>query len=128
MNLLESNMILTFKKTSLSNPAKHGLMPYTFYYLLLLAISFPGTAQVQESPYMTIGLQDLKEFKPTGGNWKTAGDVFYDLNESGKGKITPGTGILVNDLSGKAKDHLVTNMEHGDIDIELDFMMDKGSN
>ena len=54
--------------------------------------------------------------------------MFYDLNEAGKGKISSGTGILVNDLSGKAKDHLITNMEHGDIDIELDFMMDKGSN
>ena len=65
-------------------------MPHSLFCLLLLASSFPGIAQVQESPYVTIGLQDLKEFKPTGGNWKIASDVFYDLNESGKGKISPG--------------------------------------
>jgi hypothetical protein len=128
MNLLESIMILPFKKASLSNLTKHWFISYTFCCLMLLGISFTGNCQVQEAPYMTISLQDLKEFKPTGGNWKTANDVFYDLNESGKGKITPGTGILVNDLSGRAKDHLITTMEHGDIDIELDFMMDKGSN
>ena len=114
--------------TSPLNFTKKWFIPYSFFCILILAISFRGTAQVQESPYTTIALQDLKEFKPTGGNWKIASDVFYDLNESGKGKISSGTGILVNDLSGKAKDHLMTNMEHGDIDIELDFMMDKGSN
>jgi len=121
-------MILNFKKAYLSRLAKPRHMSNAFFYLLLLAISFPGNGQVQESPYTTLAVQDLKEFKPTGGNWKTASDVFYDLNEAGKGKISAGTGILVNDLSGKAKDHLVTNMEHGDIDIELEFMMDKGSN
>jgi hypothetical protein len=73
-------------------------------------------------------LSDLSQFKSTAGNWKIAGDVTYDLREAGKGKITSGTGVLVNDLSGKAKDHLITTMEHGDIDLELDFMMEKGSN
>ena len=121
-------MILTFKNASHLNFTKHSFVLHSLFCVLLIAGSFPGTAQGQEAPYLTFGLQDLKEFKPTGGNWKTASDVFYDLNESGKGKITAGSGILVNDLSGKAKDHLVTNMEHGDIDIELDFMMDKGSN
>jgi hypothetical protein len=105
-------------------------MRYSFFWLIavLLSCSCPGIAQVTELPYAKITLQDLKDFKPTGGNWKIAGDVFYDLNQSGKGKITAGNGILVNDLSGKSKDHLFTNMEHGDIDVELEFMMEKGSN
>ena len=121
-------MILIFKNASHLNFTKYRFVLHSLFCVLLIASSSPGIAQGQEAPYVTISLQDLKEFKPTGGNWKTASDVFYDLNESGKGKITAGSGILVNDLSGKAKDHLVTNMEHGDIDIELDFMMDKGSN
>lgn len=101
---------------------------FYLFLLLLFSISYPVQAQVTEFPYTTIALQDLKEFKSTGGNWKIASDVFYDLKEGGKGKINSGNGILVNDLSGKSKDHLFTNMEHGDIDLELDFMMDKGSN
>lgn len=105
-------------------------MRYHFFCLaaLLLVSSFRGQAQLSESPYTVMPLQDLSQFRSTGGNWKVARDVFYDLKESGKGKVTPGTGILVNDLSGKAKDHLMTTMEHGDIDLELEFMMDKGSN
>ena len=119
--------MLLSKNGSLAN-FERIIMCFAFYCLLLFTVSPQGNAQVQEAPYTIVDLQTLKEFKPTGGNWKIANDVFYDINASGKGKITPGTGILVNDLSGKAKDHLVTNMEHGDIDIELDFMMERGSN
>jgi hypothetical protein len=105
-------------------------MRYTFCWLiaLFLAYSFPGNSQGTEFPYTTLALQDLKDFKPTAGNWKISSDVFYDYKEPGKGKITSGTGIIVNDLSDKKKDHLFTTMEHGDIDLELEFMMEKGSN
>ncbi len=105
-------------------------MHYYFYWfsIVFFSCSFPAQAQMNESLYTTITLQDLKEFKPTSGNWKIARDVFYDWKEAGKAKITSGTGIVVNDISDKAKDHLVTTMEHGDIDLELDFMMEKGSN
>lgn len=94
----------------------------------LLGNSIPVFSQESETPYTTISLTDLSAFKPTAGNWKVAGDVTYDWRTAGKGKIRSGSGILVNDLSGKAKDHLVTLMEHGDIDLELEFMMEKGSN
>ena len=86
-------MILTFKNGSPLNFTKNIFMPFSLFCILLVASSFQGTAQIQESPYVTFALQDLKDFKPTGGNWKIASDVFYDLNESGKGKISPGTGI-----------------------------------
>jgi hypothetical protein len=75
-----------------------------------------------------VALNDLSEFKSTGKNWKIARDVFYDFKESGKAKLTSGTGILVNTPSDNSKDHLFLNLEHGDIDIELDFMMEKNSN
>ena len=94
---------------------------------LFLIFGLQGNAQ-NEFPFTTIDLHDLHEFKATGANWKIAGDVFYDLHEGGKAKITGGSGILVNDPSGRSKDHLFTNMEHGDIDLELEFMMEKGSN
>jgi hypothetical protein len=40
----------------------------------------------------------------------------------------PGTGILVNQPTDAAKGHLLTTMEHGDLDLALDVMMPKGSN
>ncbi|GAB3504438.1 hypothetical protein GCM10027341_34740 [Spirosoma knui] len=86
------------------------------------------SAQTNELPYTTANLQNLNDFRPTGSNWKIVGDMFYDLNTAGKGKTGSGTGVLVNDLSGKSKDHLFTKMEHGDLELEFDFMMEKGSN
>ncbi len=100
---------------------------YSFLLCLLLyAIRVP--AQNSEIPFTTINLQNLNDFQPVGSNWKIVGDVFYDFRNAGKGTTKAGTGILVDDLSGKSKDNLLTRMEHGDLDLELDFMMEKGSN
>ncbi|WP_161890185.1 family 16 glycoside hydrolase [Pontibacter russatus] len=102
---------------------------HTFAVLLFLVLAgFTGAAQTRELPDNTIPLQNLDAFRPTAGNWKLAGDVYYDLRKAGKGKLQEGTGVLVNDPSEKSKDNLLTKMEHGDLELELDFMMDKGSN
>lgn len=39
-----------------------------------------------------------------------------------------GTGILLNMNDDKIKDHLITNWEHGDIILDLEVMIPKGSN
>ncbi len=96
--------------------------------LCLLLHPYGTSAQPNSLPFSTISLQNLNDFRPTGSNWKLVSDVFYDLNQAGKGTATPGTGVLVNALSGTAKDNLFTKLEHGDLELELDFMMDKGSN
>ena len=87
------------------------------------------TSIAQESPipYEVLPLQNLNEFRPTGGNWKIAKDVFYDLNGEDT-KITAGTGVLVNSLQKGDNLPLKSTFEHGDIELELDFMMPKGSN
>lgn len=94
----------------------------------VLLYAFEASAQPTELPATTINFQNLDAFKPTGSNWRVAGDVFYDLTTGGKGSTKSGTGLLVNDPSGKSKDHLLTKMEHGDIELDLDFMLEKGSN
>ncbi|GAB3641175.1 3-keto-disaccharide hydrolase [Spirosoma arcticum] len=93
---------------------------------LLLAVS--AGAQPIELPANTIALQNLADFKPTGGNWKVVSDVFYDLNKAGAGATKPGTGVLVNTPSNKSKEPLFTTLEHGDLQLELDFMLEKGAN
>jgi hypothetical protein len=101
------------------------LLRIAFVLLLFCNSAF---SQDVEFGVTAVSLHNLSLFRPTGGNWRIASDVFYDLKGGVKSKITPGTGILVNDLSGKSKDHLLTVMEHGDIDVELEFMMDRNSN
>ena len=72
---------------------------------------------------------DLSAFKNPGKSWRMAVGVTADLNKPNILNISQGTGILVN-LPDK-KNHgidLFTNAEYGDIDLELDYMMAKGSN
>jgi hypothetical protein len=85
----------------------------------------------------------MSNFKTTGSNWQIAGDVAMDRN--GGMKVTPGKGILVNNVSDKDHEILeqagkkqewatiegykvLSAWEHGDLELELEFMMPKGSN
>ncbi len=43
-------------------------------------------------------------------------------------ETTPGTGILLNENTESQKDHLLTSWEHGDILLDMEVMIPKGSN
>lgn len=74
-------------------------------------------------------LTDLNSFKPAGNSWQIVGDVTADLDKDNKLNPVKGTGILLNQPDKKkAGVDLISNFEHGDIDLELDFMLAKNSN
>jgi hypothetical protein len=76
-----------------------------------------------------VPLNDMSAFKPVAKNWSTAADVNYDRGGNAKAtKISSGKGVLVNQPTDKEKDNLVFNFEHGDVELDLEFMMAKGSN
>jgi hypothetical protein len=97
-----------------------------------LAIISVVTTQAQE--LMNYSLKDLSSFKSQAGNWAIVGDVMMDpsknVNSDGNTGITvkEGTGVLINRNDDKIKSHLVSSWEHGDMEIEFEFMMPKGSN
>lgn len=80
----------------------------------------------------TIPLNDLSAFKDPKENWSIVGGITADLNQNGVFTTQPGVGILLCKYeTGKSygRQHdLFTKMEHGDLDLDLDFMMIKGSN
>jgi hypothetical protein len=102
-----------------------------------------------------ISLESLQDFKTQAGNWQLVGEVVMDRNtdvhqqpdalpETAKKRkkkrkkeavkspvavsFTEGTGILLNNFKEGQKDNLVTNWEHGDLYLEMDVMLPKGSN
>jgi Domain of Unknown Function (DUF1080) len=105
-----------------------------------------------QSGMTTLELKDLSSFDPQAGNWMIVGDVTMDRNisidhqeivgeEERKGKAKKpteqvpgavryeeGSGILLNMHTPDKKDQLLTNWEHGDIALELEVMLPKGSN
>lgn len=95
----------------------------------LVAATVPGRAQQSTGAAWTnVGLTDLSGFRNAGANWKIAGDVSADFTKKEDMTPKPGTGILVNLPSPQAKTNLLTAFEHGDLDVEFDFMMAHHSN
>lgn len=130
------------------------LKKYCYALLCCLAISAPGLAQ--RSQMKELPLEDLSVFREQAGNWRIVGGVTMnpavDVHQeeasqpevsSKKSKrskkepvattpqavtSTPGTGILLNINDASRKDQLISKMEHGDIELELEVMLPKGSN
>ena len=77
----------------------------------------------------TFPLTDLSPFQTPGPSWRLASDVRADITKDEVLATTNGTGLLVNlpDKKNPGKD-LYTSLQHGDADLELDYMMAKGSN
>jgi hypothetical protein len=124
--------------------------------MVVIAMISVSAAYAQDTPMKTLPLQDMSAFKPQAGNWQIVGDVTIDPTvdihhepekapaETGKKKkkskeeaapkaaqavtFTAGTGVLLNMNDESKKDNLVSAFEHGDIELELEVMLPKGSN
>lgn len=97
----------------------------------LLAACMPFFALAQRGGgqlNQQILLNDLSAFKSPSANWSIAGSVEADFVKHNAITKKEGTGILVS-IPGKEKNEdIFTTMEHGDIDLSVDFMMPKESN
>jgi hypothetical protein len=89
-----------------------------------LLISLPALGQPTPVP-----LQDLSSFRDAGKSWQIVGNVTANLGKENSLSTAAGTGILVN-LPGRKRpgQDLFTRFEHGDMDLELDYMMASGAN
>jgi len=124
------------------NPTR--IMLSAVMYLVLSALLFAQNSGMKPLPF-----EDLSAFQSQSGNWQIVGDVMMDptvdihaqppLDKKKKKKkkseapprpITSvsGTGVLLNMPDDDKKSHLVTNWEHGDIALEVEVMIPKGSN
>lgn len=103
----------------------------------------------QDGGMKTLSLQDMTGFADQAGNWQIVGtvdmdptiDVHHQNEESSSKKkkkkqsetpkavtAQPGTGVLVNLPTEDKKSNLLTSWEHGDIELDLEVMLPKGSN
>ena len=102
-----------------------GCKKYPVKTILLLVSS----AFCQMLPAQTkLDLANLHAFQNPGANWHIAANATVNLNENNSIAFTTGTGILVNQPNGNVHEDLFSNFKHGDLDLELDYMMAKGSN
>ncbi len=109
------------------------LKPALLFGLVISLFFFQGCNKAEEEPLETLPMQqlnlnNLEAFQPVAENWSIAGDVESNRKEEHDLSGLDGTGILVNQPSGENSDHLFTAWSHGDLELELDFLMPKGSN
>jgi hypothetical protein len=88
--------------------------------ILLLA----PTSRAAESPW-TLVSNDLASFQSPHNKWKVCDEVKLDPANSRKLSATEGKGILVGDGRGS---NLRTTEQYRDCEVELEFMIPKGSN
>ncbi|MCD8742100.1 DUF1080 domain-containing protein [Mucilaginibacter roseus] len=96
---------------------------------VFLWICFPLAVIAQSNGQQNkLPLTDLSAFK-LAKSWQIAGDVIMNPEKAGALSIVKGTGVLVNVFDEKKKgEDLLTQMQHGDMDMEMDYMMARGSN
>jgi hypothetical protein len=125
-------------------------------WYILFGMFATGFSAYAQGGYKSLPLQDLSAFKSQAGNWRIVGSVAMNpdidihppkvaapaetaAKKKRKSQPTPvehpkaveygeGTGILLNINDDTKKDQLVTILEHGDIDLEFEVMLPKGSN
>jgi len=128
------------------------------FFLVSAFLSSVTAIYGQETSLKKFSLLDMSDFRPQAGNWQIVGDVMMnpavDIHEqheepvvenkkkSKKSKVKeqpapenpkavifqPGKGILLNINDNVKKDNLISVFEHGDIELELEVMLPKGSN
>ena len=108
---------------------KHRLSLLLARCIVLGSLVWSSQALAQDRlPLMELPLESMGAFRAVGPNWHIAGEVESDRETRWSLDAAPGSGILVNIPEEDANDNLFTTWEHGDIELELDFMMPKGSN
>jgi Domain of Unknown Function (DUF1080) len=90
---------------------------------LLILLTVRGFSEEQPQPLSLVSLTEWK----VPGTWAIAGNLVGSTQEKKWKSIEPGEGVLYNGPGGKAG-NLESRKEHGDVEIEAEFMVPKGSN
>lgn len=93
---------------------------------VLLVFTIPLSAQNQS--WTTLSLANLDAFKNPPASWSLVSSVHCIPEPNAAFSSRKGTGILLNRPKGNRGADLWTHMEHGDLDLQLEFMMAPGSN
>lgn len=87
-----------------------------------------GSEEVTTLPLHEMNLDDLTAFRSPGDNWLITGNVQSDYQTEYSMEVTDGTGILVNPDMDHTGENMFTEIEHGDIELKIEFLVPKGSN
>lgn len=98
-------------------------------FLLCAGLIWGGSICFGWSQTEAIAVEDLSAFRDPAESWRMAGEVTAPLDGRKMFEIEAGAEAIVNlpSDSNPGRD-LVTKVEYGDMDLELEYMMPEGSN
>lgn len=104
-------------------------MPYRFHAVtaLVLLVSLGAVAGPMTSEVDLFAPGDLSGCREPLGDWTMAGEVALDPADGKRLAWSKGTSAAINGEKGKTED-LHTAVEHGDVQLHVEFMVGKGSN
>ncbi len=92
-----------------------------------LALTVVLVAGCAECTQVILGKGDLSNIRQPHGEWVSTGGVEVDPADPKRFVLLPGTGTVVNGRGGKTVD-ILTTAEYGDVRVEYEFCIPKGSN
>lgn len=96
-------------------------------WLLLPGLFLFSCLSLWAQPWDSLALSSLSEFQSPASNWRIVG-TSAGLPLADQLSFSNGTGVLANrERSGQGAD-ILTQLEHGDLDLELEFMLPAGGN
>jgi hypothetical protein len=98
--------------------------------IALLLVYTLGVRQARAQALASqVSLTNLSAFTAPPKNWEIAGGLHADLDKTNEFSLSQGTGVLVNKVDEKNPGHdLYFDLQHGDIDVEMDYTVAKGAN
>ncbi len=102
------------------------IIPILVGFCLLGMVALTTSADAQSQ--VSMPLTDLSQWQSPTANWQIVGGVSSNRNVVQDLVTTSGTGVLANKMTADKKGHLTSTFSHGDLDLELEVMMPKGSN
>src|SRR5262249_15537224 len=112
------------------HPYQSRFMSYLCLPLAFLLYAGPSRA---DAPWITLLGDEAgptwaeKTWRGRIGAWIAAGEAVLDLKDPRLLEAKPGKGVFVNGRKGRERD-LVTKQVFGDLEVELEFLIAKGSN
>jgi Domain of Unknown Function (DUF1080) len=108
--------------------ARHNGMLFALVAACLVAAgSRPGADGADGEWIDLIGAHALESWRAPSADWIVAGDAQTDPANPRRLRAEPGSGVLVNGKTGRAR-NLVTKQDFADLEAHFEFLIPKGSN
>ena len=109
-------------------PAMHrAFFPHLLIFTALAIAPLSLHAETLSAPADLFATGDLSQCREPLGDWTMAGDASLDPRDEKRLVWTEGSAVAINGEKGKTED-LHTQVEHGDVQLHVEFMVSKGSN